>query len=275
MKRSSSIALWVISVVIMTIVFTYQRKTGPTYAVKGETEINGQLIRYELPRSHTTNYDSLVKIQTSLKTINGKIIFKRYKSYDVMDTLEMKKQADGLYAWFPDQPFAGKIEYKVVLTDSGNNEYPLTEDFIITRFKGKVPDGVLIIHITFMVLAMIFSFRTGLEAIFKGNKTYKLTQLTLIFLFLGGLVFGPIVQKFAFDAYWTGWPLGHDLTDNKTIVSFIFWLTAFFALRKNRNNRIWPVIAAIVLLAIYLIPHSMMGSEIDHTKTQTEQTTSK
>ncbi|MDZ7744022.1 MAG: hypothetical protein U5Q03_20390 [Bacteroidota bacterium] len=79
------------------------------------------------------------------------------------------------------------------------------------------------------------------------------------------MILGPIVQKYAFDVYWAGWPFGHDLTDNKTLVSFIFWLIAVFVLRKNPENRTWPIIASVVLIAIYLIPHSVLGSELDYT----------
>ena len=80
------------------------------------------------------------------------------------------------------------------------------------------------------------------------------------------MIFGPIVQKFAFNAFWTGWPWGHDLTDNKTIVAFIFWLIALIRLIKNKEKRGWALVASIVLLVIYLIPHSVLGSEIDYTQ---------
>jgi hypothetical protein len=93
-----------------------------------------------------------------------------------------------------------------------------------------------------------------------------LTWITVIFLAIGGLVLGPIVQKYAFDAYWTGWPFGHDLTDNKSLVAFIFWVIALVVLFRTRENRTWPVVAAIVTFIVFLIPHSMLGSEIDYTK---------
>ncbi|RLD46076.1 MAG: hypothetical protein DRI88_08000, partial [Bacteroidetes bacterium] len=109
----------------------------------------------------------------------------------------------------------------------------------------------------------------------KGHDGRFFVGVTLITLFVGGLILGPVVQKFAFGAYWTGWPIGHDLTDNKTAFTFIFWLIAWFVLRKNPANRVWPIVATIMMLAVYVIPHSVMGSEIDHTKTETpvEQTT--
>jgi len=265
MKRSTGILLWLFAILMMGVIFVYQRTTGPTYPFRGEIRINDQTINYRLPRSHTTRFDSLVEIKVNNESIQGRIVYKRFKSYDRLDTIPMLLNNGFLAACFPDQPYAGKIQYKVILTDNNGNDYQLSDDFIVTRFKGKVPLGILLTHIAFMVMAMIFSFRTGLEALFKGRHTFSFTIFTLIFLFLGGLIFGPIVQKYAFDAYWTGWPWGHDLTDNKTAVSFLFWLIAFFVLKKNPKNVVWPLLASAILLLVYLIPHSVLGSEIDHT----------
>ena len=37
-------------------------------------------------------------------------------------------------------------------------------------------------------------------------------------------------------------------------------------MKKNRENKVWPIVASFVLLIVFLIPHSMLGSEIDFTK---------
>jgi uncharacterized membrane protein len=87
------------------------------------------------------------------------------------------------------------------------------------------------------------------------------------------MILGPIVQKFSFDAYWTGWPFGYDLTDNKSLIAFIFWGIALIVMSRNRQNRVWPVLASLVLLVIFLIPHSVLGSEIDFTKEQKTENT--
>ncbi len=80
------------------------------------------------------------------------------------------------------------------------------------------------------------------------------------------MILGPIVQKYAFDAYWTGWPFGQDLTDNKTLAAFVLWVAAYFQVKFNPKKRGWVIAAAVLLLAVYLIPHSMFGSEIDFTQ---------
>ncbi len=68
---------------------------------------------------------------------------------------------------------------------------------------------------------------------------------------IGGLILGPLVQKYAFGAYWTGFPLGGDLTDSKTLFAVLVWLAAFFLRNKSRW---WTVAATVLMVAVYLIP---------------------
>ncbi len=91
----------------------------------------------------------------------------------------------------------------------------------------------------------------------------KYTSLTVVFLLIGGMCLGPIVQLYAFGDLWTGVPFGWDLTDNKTLIAFIFWLIALVYNRKH-DKPLWSLIAAIVLMVIYTIPHSVMGSTFSY-----------
>lgn len=102
-------------------------------------------------------------------------------------------------------------------------------------------------------------------------KLKKLTFWTLGLLVAGGAVFGPIVQWYAFDALWTGWPFGHDLTDNKIAVALAAWITAAIALYRSKNPKRWVLGAAIVMFVTYLIPHSLLGSELDYNPGQTSR----
>jgi len=82
-------------------------------------------------------------------------------------------------------------------------------------------------------------------------------------LVIGGLMLGPIVQRFAFGAYWTGWPYGHDLTDNKTLIAFLAWLTATILAWRRANTRLAVTLGWVVMMGIFLIPHSARGSQLD------------
>ena len=58
---------------------------------------------------------------------------------------------------------------------------------------------------------------------------------------IGGLVLGPIVQKYAFGAFWTGWPFGADLTDNKTLAMWLAWAwRRRSAARRREPASAWP-----------------------------------
>jgi hypothetical protein len=90
--------------------------------------------------------------------------------------------------------------------------------------------------------------------------------LTVALLFAGGFVLGPLVQKFAFGVAWAGFPAGSDLTDNKTLIAFLFWIVALVAGRKGRPARPFVIAASLVTLLIFLIPHSLRGSELDYSR---------
>ncbi len=70
---------------------------------------------------------------------------------------------------------------------------------------------------------------------------------------------------------WTGFPFGHDLTDNKTLIIFLGWIAALFMYKKSAHPARWAIVASILMMAIYLIPHSTLGSEIDYEKLDREK----
>ena len=90
---------------------------------------------------------------------------------------------------------------------------------------------------------------SNLTAIFAlaGYKSYRFyTGLTLILFILGGMIMGTIVQKFAFNEFWTGFPNGRDLTDNKSLIAFIAWIIAWIGNRKNQERKYLVYLAALV-----------------------------
>ena len=258
-----SVLIWIFSLIFTLAIVYYQRATGPTYPVRGKVTIAGQEIKYRLIRTSEDEGGARVTFKNIPANIQGSIRYKRLNSGDDWRFAEMQREEGKLVGILPQQPPAGKLEYFVTLTD-GKEILQLTEEPVIIRFKGAVPMYILLPHILIMFIAMLMSTLTGLEALTKGKRAYKYAWITVITLFIGGLILGPIVQKFAFGAYWTGWPFGNDLTDNKTLVAWIFWAIALWRLYRDPANRTWPAIAMILLLLVYLIPHSMFGSQLDY-----------
>jgi hypothetical protein len=256
--------LWISAIILGMVIMFYQRVTGPTYPKLVKQEIEQQIIKCKLPRSWTSGEKAVVEIPA--QKLHGKFLvsYRRFKSYDVWatDTMQYK---DGKYFFLlPTLPPAGKIVYSLAYYD-GNVKKNIAES-VVLRYKGKVPTWILIFHVFMMILSVFWGIRAGLEAIFRRKNLKNLSYFATLFLFIGGLILGPIVQYYAFGAFWTGWPLGHDLTDNKTAVSIIFWFIALWKLRKNPQHWKAVLLASAVQVLMYFIPHSVLGSEIDFTK---------
>ncbi len=264
MKMRSAL-LWLLAFVITAGSAVFQRVTGPTYPVRSHATVGDAKVEFKLLRTHNSTDNAEIRIQVPDKTIGGDCEFKRYRSHDAWQHQPLTRDADCLVARIPKQPPAGKAMYLIRLIPPQGPPVPLTQEPVTIRFKGPVPGWALHPHILGMVLAMLFAARAGLEALFKGPQTYWMTVATVLSLLVGGMTLGPIVQKYAFGEFWTGFPFGYDLTDNKSAIAMLVWLVAFWRIRKNRNARTSIIVAALFMFAIWMIPHSVLGSELDYT----------
>jgi hypothetical protein len=258
--------MWIIAAIITIAAAVFQRMTGPTYPLKGEKEVSGQIIKYKLPRSAETG-TNLVVSAPKVEGYEAFLVYKRYKTNDSLASIIMSEDSAGnLTASLPSLPAAGKYAYNIHYQklQESNDRIVLSDKDVVVRFKGTVPSWILILHIFFIFFAMLFSNYTGILAFQNDALTMKWSMITLIFLVMGGFIFGPIVQKFAFGEFWTGFPFGYDLTDNKVLLSVLSWLIAWVLYKKYQSPR-WFLLAAILTFIIYLIPHSLFGSELDFT----------
>jgi hypothetical protein len=163
---------------------------------------------------------------------------------------------------------AGKLAYRAVLNDQGKDIVLTGDEPIVIRFKGPVPTALLLAHVLVIFAAMLFSTRAGIAALDRGSDPRRLAAWTAVLFFVGGFILGPLMQKFAFDAWWTGFPLGRDLTDSKTLFAMLAWVVALVAGRGGRKNRGWVLAASVVTLIVFLIPHSLLGSELRYNANQ-------
>jgi len=253
---------WILAIIITLGSAFYQKKTGPTYPKSIEINIFDNNLNLELPRSGISDVDLLVEIPLNDTTYLASINYRRFPLNELFTSIEFKQQDDMLLAFLPKQAPAGKLEYFLSFKHHNTGEVIETEH-VVARFKGSVPNWALIPHIIFIFLAMLLSNLAGLFALGKEEKHVFYGKLTLILLLLGGMVFGPIVQHYAFGQAWTGIPFGWDLTDNKTLIAFIFWIAAVLGNRKSPKYRN-TIIASIILFLIFIIPHSLFGSELDY-----------
>jgi len=300
-KIARSIGLWILALFITLLAAHYQRTTGPTYPLDGTAKLGGWTYAISLLRTHDSDADQPVLLDIGDTTVTGVIRWKRYKFDEPWHLAPLDRKvltpvriaelsgeghsifsnrgfATGeersvLLGWLPKQPPAGKLEYMVQIRR--NNEaitVPTTGNAAITRFKGHVPKRILIPHVLCMFTGLLFGIRTLISAVLKEPIRRK-ALTSLVLLTIGGFLLGPFVQKYAFNAFWTGWPFGEDLTDNKTAVMVLSWAWAWWESHKQfgRRARIAAVAAAVIMMGVYLVPHSMKGSELDYKKLAEQQ----
>ncbi|MDE7149578.1 MAG: hypothetical protein K2O01_04115, partial [Bacteroidales bacterium] len=269
--------VWIVAVLLTLGSSVYQRLTGPTHPLRLAVETAaGQRQDFRLPRS---GGPEAVRVAVPVRDVaaysgastplaESAPAFLFYKHYpEIAGEAYMKREmratgAGEWEAWLPALPAAGKWQYYVAAEGA---VYPAAEPVVI-RFKGHVPAACLIPHILFMFLSMLFITVAGGFALCKFATYKKYLYMGLASLLLGGFIFGPLVQHYAFGPYWTGFPMGTDLTDNKTLIMLLALMVAwgFEVFGKRFQGYSWATVAATVIVwVVFLIPHSLNGSERD------------
>jgi len=254
---------WILALTLAGATAVVQRMTGPTYPVSGRTTMRGKPLSYVLERSHGGDSDAMVRIPLRDSSIHAELEWRRYKTEDPWHRVSMRMDSAGVEGEIPHQPPGGKVLYRVRLDDGVESISLPEKDPVIMRFKGEVPLWALLPHILAMFGAMFLSARAGFEC-FSPEPSYKrLVHWTIGLMVVGGFILGPLVQYYAFHAWWTGWPFGDDLTDNKTAVAMLAWICAAVALRRGWHGRRWVLSASLITFVIFLVPHSLFGTELD------------
>lgn len=202
------ILLWVLAVLIMAASVVYQRTTGPTYPKKGNFLADGQAYSYRLIRSENSDIDAAVELPAA-PGVEATLFFKRFKLDEPYTAVFLEPEGDRLVARLPRQPAAGKLEYYLELKGADTPRIPAADgETVVIRYKDPVPGLVLVPHIFMMFFSVLIGMRTGLAAVFAPDTMRRTAWITLIGMTIGGMMLGPLVQKYAFGAYWTGFPYG-------------------------------------------------------------------
>lgn len=253
----------------------YQRSTGPTYPFKGEIASTSKQYKYKLIRTHETTSEAVIKLpNASSSNLNAVLHYKRFQTKDSVTSIQFELGKESFEAKLPKQPAAGKMEYYITGSlDNVKFRIPEEEENenIVLRYKDPVPIGVLLPHVFLMFFAILFGMRSGLSAVFDRKTMRKWVVISIMSMTIGGMILGPIVQKYAFGEFWTGFPYGGDFTDNKTLIMWLVWFLPlpFLFIKKLKNEkigRVFVIIAATVMTFAYLVPHSMGGSTLDYDK---------
>ena len=274
------VLFWILAIFITLGASVYQRMTGPTNPKYEVVNIAGEEFKFKLPRSGAETDCEVVLngfgVHNGVDTVRGveyeaTMYWRKYPGGGEYTAVQMVPGEKGFTALLPVQPAAGKLEYYIELHTARKEADSILKsktmvcynEPLIIRFKSNVPAWALIPHILCMFISMLFGAYALLCALANMSQYKKYALLSLCLLAVGGFIFGPIVQKFAFDVSWSGFPFGGDLTDNKTLIAGLVLLFAVVT-RKKEWNRWAVVIAMLVMFIVFSIPHSMRGSELNH-----------
>jgi hypothetical protein len=231
---------------------------------------------------------------------------------------ELKMEGTGEFNEFetriPGQEPGTEVSYYIAVVDKDARTTQLPKyapydqfSFRVVVGKGEATASLLIAHVIFILGAIIFVVAAAyysLRYLYKGygiNKAIQTAGIATGMIFVGGFPLGWIIAYQVYGTPWTGIPFGWDITDNKTLVIFIYWLVILFMVKgstmnlfskgrgkhcpyrwllsltnkfdfspyKKRTDRIdrkrfakLTIIGAILTIALYLIPHSLMVSPI-------------
>ena len=252
---------WLLAIIITLSLSIYQRRTGPTNPKRVTIELSGDNYSFKLPRTGMRQ-DAIVKLPGVPSDAAAQLHYRGYPTSEEYTTVDFGWKDDMWQAALPVQPVAGKLQYYITVV---GKDYP-TDEPVVIRFRNDVPACILIPHILFMFAAMLFAVYTLMRIL--ARKKYKgWLIVTAATLFVGGYILGPLVQHVAFGPWWTGFPFGTDLTDNKTLISFLFFVAALATMKWKHNK--WVVcLAVLLMMLIFSIPHSTRGSEYDYTTEQ-------
>jgi hypothetical protein len=221
-------------------------------------------------KKHQLNLSAWSNINTSIEAI----LFYKKKSDTKFLSLSLYKipASNNYIGEIPTLPKGERYFYYIELKDKLGNIKKIPQNapekplFYIT-YEGKPNKHLLTLHILLVIASLIIlvhAFYWALNIILiKENsglflKLKKSIKFGSLSFFIGAIILGYAVAKQAFGKGWNGLPLGDDITDNKSLLTLLYWGALYFASFriKERTTAMLIIIGTILTLIIYLIPHS-------------------
>jgi hypothetical protein len=272
-------ALKVILAVFMTIVVIISaRYFGPNRRYTAETAGQGISLSHKAPRGHSgegpavlellAGFDAAKKPDIRFVLVGQVKDSKGWERLAPVSTETDSESSKQKYVFeVPHKAPATRYFYRFEAKAGEGQPLVLEQDGgrpMMVKFKGDVPAWILITHVLAMFGGFFLLIWSALHAfkpaLGKGDakSSARLGLWAWIVLFIGGLPIGFLMNYYAFDVAWEGFPFGKDVTDNKTQIALILWGIATLGLYigKGRKAGLLAIGTAVIVLAIYLIPHS-------------------
>jgi hypothetical protein len=255
--------LWAPALLAALALAYFQWRTSSARPLRGSAAVAEQQLKYSLPRSAENASDAKVAIP-DLGVPAPRILWRPYPSDAPFTVVFFGPEPIGkkkmMTANLPAQPPLGMLEYAI---EAANVPIPDDDSTVILHFKGPIPKLALFSHVALVFLALTTSIRTGLGAL-TGRDEKALPWATLGLTLVGGAVLGAFVHKAAYGAFWAD----SDMSGGKTLAMLIVWLAACLLAGFPKIRRPALVLASLLTIVAFLIPHSLQASKLKHQSQQ-------
>ncbi len=251
--------IWVLTFIVVLGGLVFQRITAPSNPIEVEQEYQGRMIRASLGRSHIGDDGQRIVIEGTPAEWEGELLWRNEQERGAYQRDPLRNLGTMSTGIIPPQPRGQKVEYRIeIIVDNGVLRIP-RQGTIITRFKGEAPSWVVIGHIILIFGGLLLGTRAGLIAHDLGHHSHLYAKLSLLSFVLGGLVLGPLLKWFSYGRLWGGPPLGADSTDMKTMALVVAWALPVVFRMIGRPARPWILLASLLGILAFLMPHTMLG----------------
>jgi hypothetical protein len=261
--RLATGVLWATAFVVAVVAATWQWYTAPSRPREGEVEIEGRTVPYRLLRDGTSGEPLRVTVAAA-PDVAGTLRWRRYPADDSFEGLSMLRDGSVLVGLLPSQPPGGRLEYSLVLVGPFGLARIPADGPVVMRFLGSVPRVTRILYLVILFASLVVAVRAGLATLAGRPEVRRLAWIAFWGFTAGGLVVGGIVREYAFDAFWAGWPFGHDPAGRAVLLMWAAWAVAVAALggarrRPDRFGRTIVVLATVITVVVSLVPLSLRG----------------
>ena len=134
-SRPVSIAFWVLAFVLVLFTASWQRRTGPSYPLRGSVELaSGESVDYRLVRNENTDTDAVVSFPHAPSVESVDLHYRRHGTGEAFAVIPMERGDEGWTGALPRQPAAGKLDYFLVV--DGENRVPVGDPgHAVIRYK--------------------------------------------------------------------------------------------------------------------------------------------
>jgi hypothetical protein len=251
------VVLLSIAVGLTIIAVFVQQFNSNNRPAKEYSNINGKVYSFKLPSVYEGKEGCLIEINIPDSSVSGSVFYKTLNSNDLWISKKLIRMNENLISLLPNQKPNGKLQYFIELKSFDRIYYLAHNNPVIVRFQEEPPKYILYPQVISLFLALIFSFYSGLLAIFKIDTYKKYSLLAYYFMLAGALILNILVFLVSFKSLYIKFEANNDLSVYRNLLLFLLWLLVFYINRKKEQRLITIIMSSLILL-IFCLPQNVL-----------------